>query len=119
MTTAEEQEKLLQTLATMDITRSADFRSIYSNWAQCAFSPFDITLIVGEAIPVPAGNFEVEQKARVIFHPAEAKVIAWMLLDTVKKYEDNFGKVAIPPGVASSGGEPLGGSDLDVKPSEG
>lgn len=79
-----------------EIKQSADFRSIYANWVQGSFGPHDIWVIVGESFPTGPESVGVEQKARIIFSPLEAKMLTIILRKIVEAYEDQFGKLVIP-----------------------
>lgn len=82
----------------LQMHKAADFKSLYVNWVQTSITPFDISLVVGEAVPVDQTTFDVEQKARINFHPIEAKVIAVMLAQALENYETQFGEVTVPSG---------------------
>jgi Protein of unknown function (DUF3467) len=80
-----------------EIRRSPDFKSIYANWAQTSFSPYEITLLVGEATQSATPNLvEIEQRARITFSPLEAKLVMAFLQNVLTKYEGQYGRVAIP-----------------------
>lgn len=87
-----------------NLLRSPDFKSYYVNWAQASSTPFDICLVVGQASPSVMATpteqpvIEVEEKARLSFHPAEAKVIVMMITQALVSYEKQFGEVSIPAG---------------------
>jgi len=79
------------------IHKSAEYSSMYINWVQPSFTPFDISLLVGQAgnrekvVLTDQGAVEIEIKARLAFHPAEAKIIAHLLLQTIENYEKQIG----------------------------
>lgn len=81
------------------VRKSADFKSIYANWVQGSMTPYDISLVVGEGFLSEDGTFNVDQKARVIFSPLEAKMLLPVLLNTLKNFEANFGAIAVPEGL--------------------
>jgi hypothetical protein len=83
------------------IRNAADFKSIYTNFAQTAASPADISLGVGEAMPTPAGIVEVEMKVRLVMAPMQAKIMLAMLFNVIRQYEGQFGSIVIPPVVAA------------------
>ena len=83
------------------IRNAADFKSIYVNFAQTAASPADISLGVGEAGPTLEGVVEVEMKARLVMAPMQAKILVAMLVHVIRQSEGQFGKIMIPPVVAS------------------
>jgi len=80
----------------VEIKKSADFKSIYVNWAQGTSSPYDVLLNLGEASPGDSGGTDVEHKVRVIFSPLEAKMVAYILAKTLQEYEAQFGTIMIP-----------------------
>ena len=84
----------------IEIRKSADFKSIYVNWAQGTSSPYDVLLNLGEASPGKNGETEVEHKIRAIFSPLEAKMVALILAKTIKDYEAQFGPISVPEKVA-------------------
>ena len=94
----------------MQVRNSPDFRSLYVNWVQTAVSPMDISMVVGEASPIGSGSFEVEQKARLMLSPLEAKIIVAMLLTAVKGYETQYGEIRVPESLAAQMGQALGGA---------
>jgi Protein of unknown function (DUF3467) len=94
-----EQQSAPMGSVTMQIRKAADFRSIYTNWVQASHTPFDISLTLGEAVSVDANQFEVEQSARVVFSPLEAKIALVMLAGTIKAFESSFGTIVVPPGI--------------------
>jgi|ERR1700733_3520584 hypothetical protein len=94
MTTAEE-VSATTAAPTLNIHKADDYKSIYVNWVQSSLTPFDISLIIGEALAIGPSIFDVEHKARIIFNPAEAKVVAGMLAQSVELYEKQFGPVPV------------------------
>lgn len=76
-------------------TKAEDFKSFYVNWIQVGSTPFDVFMVIGQAINADT-HYEVEQNARLVFHPAEAKVVAALLQQTVQKYEAQFGEIPDP-----------------------
>jgi hypothetical protein len=85
-----------QVLATQfKFTKADDFKSFYVNWIQVGSTPFDVFMVIGQAINADT-HYDVEQNARLVFHPAEAKVIAALLHQTVQKYEEQFGVIPDP-----------------------
>ncbi len=54
--------------------------------------------------PVPTGQpgtVDIEIKAKVSFHPSEAKLVALLLLQSVASYEKQFGKIVDPKGIST------------------
>jgi hypothetical protein len=89
-----------------------DFKSIYTNFAQTAAGPTDISIRVGEASPSDTGIVGVEMKVRLVMAPLQAKIMAGMLVQVIQQYEKQFGKITIPQEVLSQlpAGWPLGES---------
>jgi hypothetical protein len=83
------------------IHKAADFKSIYTNFAQTAAGPTDISLGIGEAMPTDAGIVEVEMKVRLVMAPMQAKIMVAMLFHVIQQYEGLYGKIAIPDTVAA------------------
>jgi len=84
----------------VEIRKAPDFKSIYVNWAQGTASPYDVLLNLGESAPDGSGGIEVELKARVVFSPLEAKMVALILAKTLREHESQFGTIVIPRNVA-------------------
>ena len=99
------------------IRNAADFKTIYVNFAQTAANPMDISLGVGEASPTNTGIVEVEMKARLVMAPLQAKIMLGMLVQVIRQYENQFGKIVIPTAIAAQLSEeirnvpPLASSD--------
>lgn len=79
-----------------EIKQSEDFKSIYANWIQGSFGPHDVWVIVGQSFPSGPQSVSVEQKARIIFSPLEAKLLSIILRKIMDAYEEQFGKISIP-----------------------
>ena len=76
--------------------QAPDFKSIYTNFVQAAFSPLDVFLMLGEAMgPAPDGKPVILQHAKVIMTPVEAKIVIQILQTTMAQYEKQFGKVPV------------------------
>jgi len=87
--------------------KATDFRTLYVNWMQGSFSPFDITLAVGQTRPTGPSSFEIEHQANILFNPLEAKVAVVMLANLIRVFESNFGEVKIPRGMESQFAPPF------------
>jgi hypothetical protein len=101
---------------------AADFKSIYVNFAQTASSPADISLGVGETMPTHTGIVNVEMKARLVMAPIQAKVVFAMLFQAIQQYEQQFGKIAIPPVLSaqlSATGAPGASAQEEIDSTEG
>ena len=79
-----------------NFVQAPDFKSIYTNFVNAAFSPLDIFLILGEAMGVgPDGKPTVLQRAKVIMSPVEAKIVAAIFAQTVANFEKQYGKIEV------------------------
>jgi len=67
-TTSETPQQLQAVLQT-----AADFKLIYANFIQSAFSPLDVAFVFGEVMGVEDDKQVVLTKARVTMTPAEAE----------------------------------------------
>jgi hypothetical protein len=95
-------EQLEEALKAMKFTKTTEYRTIYANWVQAAFGPFDISMLLGTAFAHPTQEMIVEQAARVVFSPIEAKLTAMILTNVIKSFENQFGEIKIPEGLDSS-----------------
>jgi hypothetical protein len=78
---------------------SPEFRHLYVNFVQASFTPFDVSLMMGEVMGFDdKGQQVINQKARVVMSAAEAKVLMYVLANTVRQWETAFGKITMPPG---------------------
>jgi hypothetical protein len=79
----------------INFTKTSDFKTLYVNYVQTFFTPFDMTLLVGQAVSVDPKAAEVEHKARIVMHPAEAKILSALLSQSVEQYEKQYGDIPI------------------------
>jgi len=84
-----------------NVHNSTDFKSIYVNFAQTAAGPTDISIGVGEALPTETGIPDIEIKARLVMAPLQAKIMLALIYQVVQQYEQQFGKIVVPPVIAS------------------
>jgi hypothetical protein len=88
-----------------NVTFATDFKTVYTNFIQGQFSPFDMSFLIAEALgPGPDGRPMILQKVRITMAPMEAKILLMIIADGLKKYEDQFGKISIPPEAMPTGG---------------
>jgi uncharacterized protein DUF3467 len=74
-----------------------EFKNIYANFVVAQFTPFDISLSLGEAIGIDSqGKQLVNQKGRLTMAAQEAKIVMLILANTVRLYEQQFGELKIP-----------------------
>jgi hypothetical protein len=76
--------------------RTDDFRTIYTNFVQAAFTPYDVSLVLGESEINDSGQLIVEQSARVVMSPAEAQAVVGILANAIMAYEQTWGKIVSP-----------------------
>jgi len=79
--------------------QASDFKLIYANFIQSAFSPLDVALTLGEVMGNEQEKLFVLTKARVTMTPAEAKILQTILSNTIRNYESRFGEIVVPPEV--------------------
>lgn len=78
------------------LMQDKDFKTIYTNFVNANYSPFDIVLMLGELMgPAPDGKQVVLQRAKVVMSPVEAKIVAAILNGAVSKFEKRFGRLVI------------------------
>lgn len=73
-----------------------DFKLIYVNFIQSAFSPLDVALTLGEVTGADGDKWVVQTKTRVTMTPVEAKIFQGIISNTIKNYEDKFGEIVVP-----------------------
>jgi hypothetical protein len=113
--TTDERSQTQTLIRKLKIHKAADFKSLYSNWVQVSASPFDISLVVGEATAPDQATVEVEQKVRIFFHPMEAKSIVAMLTQSLEDYEKQFGEIVTPRGQLQTAPEQEGIRDQNTE----
>jgi|ERR1017187_8960611 hypothetical protein len=80
-------------------TRSPEFFSIYANDIQVQVSPWDMRFILGEVTdPIETAEHVVtiRQLAELRISPQLAKSLSVILIDQLRKYEENFGQIPGP-----------------------
>ena len=78
-------------------TRSADARTIYIDATRLARSPFDIRLHFGLIMEIEPGVVVEEEQAVIIMSPHHAKAVAGVLIENLKKWEDEYGAISVKP----------------------
>jgi hypothetical protein len=82
------------------VVRSPHFRTIYTNFVQSSFTPFDISVTLSENAGFnESEEIVIEQQARLVMAPLEARVLLRVLDNTIKLHERQFGKIPDPAGV--------------------
>ncbi|MCX5807165.1 MAG: DUF3467 domain-containing protein [Proteobacteria bacterium] len=92
----------LSEITTIDVEKKDAIPTIYCNQIRVVMSQWDMTIEVGEAnfSKMTEGengkkNLPVEFKARIVMSPQHGKAVAQVLMDQIKKYEDDFGELKI------------------------
>lgn len=85
-----------QVVPKVEIAKSPDFCTIYSNWVQTHFSAHEISLLLGQSFQTTPETIDVDLKARVVFGPLEAKLVFFILGKMIKNYESQFAEIKIP-----------------------
>jgi hypothetical protein len=70
-----------------------DYWSTYCNHVRMAASATEFRMFVGEHYPDPKGNVRIVENFSIAFSPVEAKAILAILLQTIQKYEQVFGRI--------------------------
>lgn len=78
-----------------EIIRSADYKELYCNFVHATYTFFDVALNLNEY-----RGAQMIERSRVTMSPAEAKLLVNILTNTVTNYEDQFGVINIPEGLA-------------------
>ena len=85
---------------------SPQFRTIYTNFVRAGYTPFDVSLLIGENVgPNNEGKLVVQYQARVTMAPTEAKVVHKILGDLIQAFENQFGPIALPKGLELATGQ--------------
>jgi hypothetical protein len=70
---------------------------VYSNYIDAAWTLFDVTIRFAQVVPLPPSgpepHFEAEENARVTIAWPEAKILASMMTDLVRKFEETNGEI--------------------------
>lgn len=72
-----------------------DFKTIYTNFVESGYGPFDISLLLSQSV-VSSNDIVLTHLARVMMSPAEAQILIGILQETLKNYEQTWGKI-VPP----------------------
>lgn len=77
--------------------KADNFRNIYANNVQISSSFMDVVMMFGQIVGLEGGILEVENQARVVMSPQEAKLFTILLVQQIAAYERQFGAVKLPP----------------------
>lgn len=79
------------------ITKSDSFTKVYANTLRVNISFQDISIVFGDILePRPDIAFKIEDLTEVRLPVAQAKILSNILSESIKSYENCFGKVTIP-----------------------
>src|SRR5438128_710885 len=87
------------TKAREEYQQVADFRSTYANSARMTVGLWDFRFSFGEVEEATADSVKVVENVRVIMSPQHAKMFLAIFQQNLKKYEDKFGEIKLPPGM--------------------
>jgi hypothetical protein len=82
-----------------DLTKSADFFSIYTNDLQIQTSSWDVRMTLGESGDVSTGDpavVSIKLLGELRMSPQLAKKTALILIEQLKAYEEQFGQIPGP-----------------------
>lgn len=97
----ESQEESIST-RTMAHVRSEKYVSFYSNFAQCAITPWDIRIVFGEIGEIDPDAPAIADLASVILTPQIAVALVRVLNGNITAYEQQYGKIQMPSGMPTS-----------------
>jgi len=80
----------------MKHVRSADFKTVYTNFAQAAFTPWDMRIIFSLVGEHEIDNVGIIEQATVVMSPALTKALVNLLNHNIKQYESVNGEIKIP-----------------------
>jgi hypothetical protein len=82
-----------------EYTRTAGFTSEYANSARITVSLWDFSFLFGEMEESGPELLKVSEKLKVTMSPQHAKVFHKVLEQNIRKYEEKFGEIKLPPGI--------------------
>jgi hypothetical protein len=82
-----------------EFTRSADFTSVYANSARITTNVWDFRFLFGEVEEASPEILKVVEAVKVTMSPQHTKVFLRVLAQNVRKYEETFGEIKVPPGI--------------------
>lgn len=72
---------------------SQDFYTVFSNHTRIAVSPTEVRLFFGENYPTAKGEIRFIEDFCVVITPAQAKLLAQLMAESVQKMETVFGPI--------------------------
>lgn len=82
--------------------RVEGFADVYANNASAVAGYYDLAIVFSE---IQGGSDDkpiVLEKCRVSMNPAHGKALALVLAQTVKRWENTFGEIKLPPGMVAT-----------------
>lgn len=88
-----------QTAEVVHFMRSEKYQLVYSNFAQCGYTPWDIRLNFGLVGANELGEPTMTEQVSVVFTPGLAKAFVRLLNGNIKNYEKQNGEIQFPKSV--------------------
>ncbi|MGI9107945.1 MAG: DUF3467 domain-containing protein [Pyrinomonadaceae bacterium] len=86
--------------------RGVDYKTIYSNFVQCGFTPWDVALQFGQMGETSKDTPLITDQAIVYLTPALAKAFVAVVSGNLRNYEAQFGEIKMPKGFGPRFKEP-------------
>lgn len=83
----------LQEPVAQELKQSPLFRTVYSNAARLAYTPWDVRITYSQLTDVSEKGAVIQDEICVVMSPQHAKVLMAMWRDTILQYEGKFGAV--------------------------
>jgi len=96
----QQQEKIIRANINRLVEPAPTFVSIYTNDTQLQMTPWDLRMVFGVIAEQPTASNPkalVKTLCEVRMSPQHAKKVALILLQQLKHYEENVGKIPQPP----------------------
>ncbi|MGA9994836.1 MAG: DUF3467 domain-containing protein [Pyrinomonadaceae bacterium] len=81
--------------------RHENYSTIYANFAQCALTPWDISIIFSELGEAEIGTPAVIDRAAITITPQLAKALVGVITANLRSYEAQFGEIQMPRGLVA------------------
>jgi hypothetical protein len=97
--TPPEEPKIVRANVARFVVQAPQFASLYTNDTQVQVSPWDIRLVFGmisEPATVEKPTVTVHTVGEVRMSPQHAKVVAAILVQQIKLYEESIGPIPLP-----------------------
>ena len=97
MTEDKADKKVALNEMTPTIAKSDSFTKIYANTLRVNISFQDVSIVFGDILEPRADTaFKIEDLTEVRLPVAQAKILSNILSETIRSYENHFGKITIP-----------------------